>query len=245
MSLITGTAIASEQSITEYNNEAGLPKWKELYKIAGIATIVMLILIPIQIAVFTIWPAPTSINEWFQLFQKSWLLGLLHLDFLYIINNIIVAIMYLAFYFSLRKKSQAKLLIALVIGLLGIAAYFSSNSAFEMLSLSQQFALSASETERVMFLSSGQSMLAQWRGTAFDIYYILNGITLLIIAGVMFKSSIYSRFTAVIGLIAGILMVIPSTAGSIGLIFSLASLVPWVIFATLVAIKFLKLGRTQ
>jgi hypothetical protein len=46
-----------------------------------------------------------------------------------------------------------------------------------------------------------------------------------------------------IGLICGILMMIPSTAGTIGLIFSLASLIPWIIFAIQIAIKFFQLSR--
>lgn len=87
-------------------DEANPEKWGCLYKIAGYATIIMLIIIPIQIAIFTIFPFPDSIESWFELFNKNWLLGLIHLDLLYIINNVIVAIMYLAFYFSLKKRMK-------------------------------------------------------------------------------------------------------------------------------------------
>ncbi len=223
--------------------EIGLLKWGELYRFAGIATIVMLILIPAQIAVFTIWPTPKSALEWFTLFQNSWILGLMHLDVLYILNNTIVAIMYLAFYMSLRRKNETLMLIALLAGLLATAAYYSSNPAFEMLSLSRQFSAIDTEPQRMMLLAAGQVLIAQWKGTAFDVYYILSAVCLIIIARTMFKSSVYGKFMAVIGLSSGILMLIPSTVGNIGIYFSLASLVPWMIFSVLAAVKFLRLSR--
>jgi len=224
--------------------EIGLPRWGELYRVAGIATIVMLVLIPVQIAVFTIWPTPQSTLEWFRLFQSSWGLGLIHLDVLYILNNTIVAIMYLAFYMSLRRKNEAMLLLAVLLaGLLATAAYYSSNPAFEMLSLSRQFAAIDAEPQRAMFLAAGQALIYQWKGTAFDVYYILSAICLIIIAMVMFKSAVYGKAMAVIGLSSGVLMLIPSTVETIGIYFSLASLVPWVIFSILAAVKFLRFGR--
>lgn len=224
-------------------DEANPDRWGYLYKIAGYATIIMLLIIPTQIAIFTIFPFPDSIEGWFKLFDNNWLLGLIHLDLLYIINNVIVAIMYLALYFSLKKKNESLMIIALVLGLLGISAYFSSNVAFDMLSISNLYYDAGSETARTIFLAAGQTMLSTWKGTAFDIYYILNGITLIIISWVMLKSSIYSRKTAKIGLLSGVLMMIPSTAGTIGLIFSLASLIPWIVFALLVSRKFLQLSN--
>ncbi len=236
--------ILSEKDKINLQNEVGLPGWGQLYRIAGIATIAMLILIPIQIAVYTIWPTPKSVPEWFQMLQSSWLLGLMHLDLLYIVNNTIVAVMYLAFYLSLRQKNEALLLLALMSGLLATAAYYSSNPAFEMLSLSRQFAISVSEPERSVFLAAGQALIAQWKGTAFDIYYILSAICLIIIAVVMFKSAIYGKAMAAIGLSSGILMLIPSTVDTLGVYFSLASLVPWVVFSALAAIQFLRLSRS-
>ena len=227
---------------TSLPNEAGLPKWGLLYRIAGVATVAMLILIPVQIAIFTIWPTPKNAMEWFQLFQSSWILGLMHLDFLYIINNSIVAVMYLAFYLSLRRKNEALMLIALMTGLLGTAAYYSSNPAFEMLSLSRLFTSNVAEPQRSALLAAGQVLIAQWKGTAFDVYYILSAICLILIAAVMFKSAVYGKAMAAIGLSSGILMLIPSTAGTLGLFFSLASLVPWMVFSAMGAVRFLRLG---
>jgi hypothetical protein len=219
------------------SEDANLMKWRLLYRITWILSIIMVIIIPIQIIIFSISYPPESIEGWFELFHNNWFLGLIHLDLLYIIDNVIVAIMYLALYFTLKQNNESLMAIALLLGFLGISAYFASNKAFEMLSLSKLYYNSASDTGRSMYLVAGQMLISSWKGTAFDIYYVLNGITLLIISCVMFRSSIYGKKVAFAGLVSGILMSIPSTAGIIGLIFSLLSLIPWIVFSIMVAIK--------
>jgi hypothetical protein len=218
-------------------------KWRILYRTAWILSIVMIIIIPIQIIIFSISYPPESIEGWFELFHNNWFLGLIHLDLLYIIDNIIVAIIYLALYFTLKHENESLMAIALLLGFLGISAYFASNKAFEMLSVSKHYYNSVTDTSRNMYLAVGQMLIFSWKGTAFDIYYVLNGITLLIISCVMFKSNIYGKRTAYVGLVSGILMSIPSTVGTVGLIFSLLSLIPWIAFAIMVAIKFKQLSE--
>jgi len=108
--------------------------WKSLYKVAGIASITMLVIMVVQIIIYILWPPPETAIDFFYLFQSNWLLGLLSLDLLYILNNTILIVIYLALYFSLRKINEAVMLIGLVLGLVGISAYFASNMSFEMLS---------------------------------------------------------------------------------------------------------------
>lgn len=218
-------------------------KWKTLYRISGILIIFMLILIPIQILVFSLTSIPTNVEGWFELYNDNWLLGLIHQDFLYIINNIIVAIMYLALYMKLKSRNESIMLLAIFLGILGITAYFASNRAYEFLNLSNQYNLAETIAQKTILISAGESLLLSWQGTAFLIYYILNGIALILISWVMLKNPIFGKTTAVIGLIAGILMIIPSTFGTIGIIFSLASLIPWYIFSILISKEFLKIPR--
>jgi hypothetical protein len=112
-----------------------------------------------------------------------------------------------------------------------------------MLSLSHGYAAAATDAERAAFLAAGRAMLAVYQGTAFDVYYVLNAIALLLVSGIMLRSPIFSRTTALLGLLAGALMVVPSTAGAVGLAFSLGSLVPWTIFAVLVARRLFQFGH--
>ena len=104
----------------------------------------------------------------------------------------------------------------------------------EMLLLARSYA-KADAAEQVALLATGEGMLATWTGTAFDVYYVFNLVTLLVLAVLMYRSQIFSRPTAVWGLVAAALMAVPSNFGTVGLVFALASLVPWAVFALLVA----------
>ena len=216
--------------------------WTLLYRVAAAAALLSAALIPVQVAIFLVWPPPDTVTGYFALFESNWLLGLLSLDLLYLLNNALVVLMYLGFYAALGRFNPSALAIALTLGLLGMAAYYASNVAFEMLSLSSQYGAAAG-ADRSVLLAAGQGLLATYKGTAFDVYYVLSAIALLIFAVVMLRSRTFGRSAAYAGLAAGVLMVIPSTAGAPGMIFALASLVPWVVFCVLVALRLFQFAR--
>lgn len=219
-------------------------QWKELYKIGGVAALLSVLLIPIQIFIFVRWPPPGPVADWFALFQQNWFLGLLSLDLLYLLNNTFLVLIYLALYIALRQVNPSWMIIMLVLGLIGVAAYFASNTAFEMLALSNQYTVAGTEAEKAMLLAAGQAMLVIYKGTAFDVYYVFDAIALLILAVVMLRSNIFSKAAGYWGLASGILMTIPSTVGTLGMMFALASLVPWMVFCLLIARRLFQLSET-
>jgi len=201
----------------------------------------MLIIIPIQVIIFSIFPIPDSIEKWFELLNSNLIVGLFHSDLFILINNILISVIYLALFYSMvNDKNKSYLVLALVLGYIGIAAYISSNKTFELITLADRYANISNENEKIMILAAGQVMISSWQGTAFDVYYILNGITLLIISITMMKSEIYTKATSIFGLIAAILMTVPSTAGIVGMVFSLLSLIPWYVFTLKYSKVFLK-----
>ena len=235
----------SDLKLSQGNDvETNDSKWAWLYKIGGIAALAIVVIIPIQSFIFVTWPPPTTVLGYFTLFQNKWFIGLLDMDLLYLFVSALMIPVYLALYLSLKRINESFMVIALVLGLVGIAAHFSSNTAFEMLSLSNQYAAATTDVQRSILLATGQGMLTTFQGTAFDVYYILNAITLIIISFVMLKSNIFSKKTAYLGLLAGLLMLVPSTAGTIGIYFAFTSLVPWAIFSVLVARRLFQLGKS-
>lgn len=218
-----------------------LAPWRTLYRVGAIAAFASVALIPIQIVLYTLNPPPTTVAGWFALLQARPLAGLVAMDLLYLGNNVAAILMYLALFAALFRVAPSLMTIALALGLVGMAAYFASNPAFEMLDLAQQHAAAGTAGERDMLLAAGHATLARYTGTAFDAYYVLSAIALLLIAVTMLETSIFPRATGLTGLIAGVAMLIPSTAGTLGLIFSFASLVPWAAFAVLVGIHLLHL----
>jgi hypothetical protein len=203
-----------------------------LGKTAAFCSLAMLVLIPTHIIVFSLHRPPSEAKLWFDLFASNWFLGLIEMDLLYLIDNALVALVYLGLYEILKEKHRALMQIALLLGYIGIAAYYSSNPAFELWEAQRNYAQASTLIEQQTWLTIAESLILQWRGTAFNSYYILNGICLILISYALIKSDL-PRKIGVIGLISGILMSIPSTAGMIGLVFSILSLIPWMVFLAL------------
>lgn len=203
-----------------------------LGKTAAFCSLAMLVLIPTQIIVFSLHRPPSEAKLWFDLFASNWFLGLIEMDLLYLIDNALVALVYLGLYEILKEKHRALMQIALLLGYIGIAAYYSSNPAFELWEAQRNYAQASTLIEQQTWLTIAESLILQWRGTAFNSYYILNGICLILISYALLTSDLPRKIGA-IGLISGILMSIPSTAGMIGLVFSILSLIPWMFFLAL------------
>ena len=229
---------------TEYKSNEEL-NWNKLYKVGGVAAIVIVLIIPIQLVIFALFPPPETTTGFFELFRKNWLIGLLSLDLLYYINNGILILVYLGLFAALRKVNFTNMLIATIIGLTGIAVYYVSAVGFEVLSISKQYFSAESMEYKQQLLAVGQGLIARYKGTAFDVYYVFNAITLILISMTMYKSRDFGRSSATWGLVAGIFMIIPSTAGTLGLICSLLSLVPWIVFSVLIGRRLIQMAKRQ
>ena len=78
--------------------------------------------------------------------------------------------------------------------------------AFSMLSLSNQYAATTTDTPRTMLLASGQALLTGLQSSTFYVSYILMSTAGLIISSVMLRSNnIFSKVTAYVGILASVL----------------------------------------
>jgi hypothetical protein len=232
-------------SFSNDNNPKSTYAWQTLHKVGGMAALAVLMLIPIQMVVFFLWPPPNSVIGWFTLFQDNALVGLLDMDLLLIVDYLLLIGVFSALFASLRRANESLMAIALILQLVATATYFASTVAFEMLSLSNQYATATTEVERSMYLTAGQAMLVTWQGTAFDTSYVLSAIAILIVSAVMLRGHLFSKATGYAGLSAGVLTLVPPTAGMIGVVFSLVSLVPMVIWLALIARRLLRSGTLE
>ena len=214
--------------------------WITLYRIASLSALLIALFIPLQTIIFILYPPPTTVLDWFNLFQNNRLIGLLDMDLLLIIDQLFLGFIITALYIKLRDTNQSLMLIAVVLGLMGIITYFSSSVAFDMLTLSDKYASATTEAEKTVLLTTGQTKLITWTGTAFDIGYVLLGISILIIGVVMYRSTEFSKITSYFGIGAGVLSLIPASFGIIGLLFAFFSLIPLEIWSLLIARKFLQ-----
>ena len=239
---VTDATAEGSQRRAKDRVDGELSRWRGALIVAGWAALASVALTFVQVWIYVQWPSPETVKGFYSLFADNPLLGLASLDLLYIVNNLLLLLVYLGLFLVLRRRFPSTVTIGLLLGTVGMAAYMASNTAFEMLSLANAYA-AADAAGQVALLGAGEAMLAVFEGTAFDIYYILSGITLFLFAGAVFDSERFSRATGVWGLIAAAFMMIPSTAGTIGMVFALGSLVPWVVFAALAGRHLLRLVR--
>jgi hypothetical protein len=191
--------------------------WKSLYRIGGVAALIAGILfrrnLAAEIGLFTQHKSPATVGDWFALLQSNRLLGLTYLNVFDIVNYALLALMFLALYAALRRASRSYMAIALVLAFLGIAAYFASNTAVSMLSLSDQYAAATTEAQRTTLLGAGEAMLAFNRfagpgsqpGTGGYISLLLIASAGMITSAVMLRSGVFNRATAYVGILASAL----------------------------------------
>jgi hypothetical protein len=110
-----------------------------------------------------------------------------------------------------------------------------------MLTLSDRYA-ATTDAQRTTILAAGRALITNWSGSAFVVGYPLGGVAMLITAVVMLRSEIFGKYIAYTGLVMGALMLVPASAGTVGLLLSLVSLAPTVIWLLLIARKLFQLG---
>ena len=211
--------------------------YRPLFKLTNFLIIIMLLIIPLQIIIFSLYPPPNTVEGFFELYKSNVFLGLLSLDFLYLINNTIMIILYLSLFVALYKDSPLTVLIAFILGIVGLVCYYGSNPSFEILNLSRKF-FDANINEQIIYIAAGETLLAGYSGTSFNVYYVLNTICLLMFSYTLIKSLIFKKSVGYWALASGFFMIIPSSAGMIGLIFSLLSLIPWIVFIGLLRLEY-------
>jgi len=218
--------------------------WHTLFRLAGIAALTVVALIPLQGLLYVLWPPPTTVVDYFSLFQRNPALGFVDLDVLLVLDQLLIVLMLLGLYIALRRSNPSLMLIGAAAGLLGAALMIVSREAtFSMFVLSQQHALATSGSERAAYEAAGQTLLTIYNGTSFSLGYFLSGLAMLLISIVMLRGTLFSRTTGVAGVAAGVTGLVPASMGTAGFVLSFLSLLPLIVWLFLVGRRFLQLGR--
>jgi hypothetical protein len=218
--------------------------WRWLYRIGATAALFSVLMIPIQLIVFSSVPEPTTAVGWFALFQNNRILGLLSFEVLFVVNAAFGVTTTLALYAALRRTNPSIMAIALALGVVGTVCIIIARPAMEMLYLSDQHAAATSDAQRSLFLAAGESMVAMRHGTTFHVSYNLANIGLILVPLVMLQSQIFSRTTAYAGILSGVVgfgLYVPT----VGIFISVLSVLFYAVFLVLVARKLFQLGRLE
>jgi len=224
--------------------------WKSLYQAGGAAAIlaagleIVAALIEV-ISSYTSGPPPSTVIGFFTLLQHNRFVGLVDLGLFDIAALTLLVPMVLAVYIAQRRASPSGMTIATALYLVGIGVYLATETAFNLLSLSDQYAAAKTDAERTLLEASGQAMLAEQVGAGTGTYmaFVLVGVASLIIAIVMLRSNTFGKLTALVGILANSILL----AYYVGVAFvstrlALGALLFWV-SGLLSLIWFILIGR--
>ncbi|CAI9407853.1 DUF4386 family protein [Aestuariimicrobium sp. T2.26MG-19.2B] len=210
-----------------------LGRWRPMVALARVSVLIVVCLIPIQAAIYLLSPPPQTVLEYFSLFQRNPLLGLLDLDLLLTLDYLVMVPLYLAMFLVVRPHAPTVATLALIAGLVSVTLFVVSRDAtFSMWALSSQYQ-TATEAERPALVASGQLLLTLYNGGTFGVSYLLGATSTLLFSWPIWRHRLLGPAVGLVGLITGATMVVPPNVGPVGLVVSLLSLVPTIVWLVL------------
>lgn len=237
-------ALANRSETITPGNEAVDAQWQTLYRIGAWVGIVAMTLIPVSIIVFIMWPPPETVSGHFARLQANLLLGLLSIDLIYLVTNVLMLPLMLALYMALRRDNESLMLLALTAVLVGTVALLAANPLVEMWTLSEQHAAATTAAARTLYLTAGEVFLTGYTGTAYHAHYILGSLGLLLMAVVMLRSPRFGRLTAYMGIVAN-LVAFGLYVPVIGVTLSTLSGIAYLIWFVLIIRKLFQLSTSE
>ncbi len=196
-------------------NENIEAQWRGIYIIGGIATVIGLIGIVLDVIVGSVTGGnlsalPQTAIDRFAQFQENPLLGLYNLDLLNIVNQMILIPGYFALWAVHRKTKSAYALLALIIFLVGTTVFVTTNTALPMLALSNKYAAAAGEFQRSLLAAAGEAMLARGEHGSFGVVigFLLPNIAGLIMSFAMLTGKVFNRITSLLGIAGSALILL-------------------------------------
>lgn len=233
---------------------------KTLYRIGAYAALIAVIffrrylsaelMVSNGFGIFDVPPtAPVTAIGWFTLFQENKFVGLALLDIFDLVNYALVGLIFLALCAALKKSNKIAMGMATLFSVVGVTVYFASNQALSFLYLSEQYEAATSDAQRSIYLAAGEALLANTQGTGIHISLFLVLLAGLIVSIVMLRSDIFSKATAVTGILAN------SFGLGYFIVIIIAPAISWLpptlsaplrlIWYVLIAIKLFNLGKVE
>lgn len=199
-----------------YHTEITDSGWKSLYIMGGVAALISVLLVLLDISVSILLPrgevepGARSAIDWFALFQNNTYYGFLDLGFLNVLNIVLGIPLLLALYAVHRRVNRAYAALAVALFLFGGAVYVSNNAVLPMLVLSGKYAAATTEAQRVVIAAAGDAMLA--RGADFTpgslVGFLLPSVAQIAMSFVMLRGGIFGKATAYSGILGFTLLLV-------------------------------------
>jgi hypothetical protein len=180
------------------------PSDRTIFLIGGVAC---MIFVAYSVATFLILyllgSPPETIEQYFAMIAENKLKGLLRLDLLTVL---IMPLYYLIFYglfVALKKTNHGLSAISAIMTVIGVTLFIAMPSALSYMHLSDRFAAAVTEAEKNQLLAAGEAVWASdiWHGTGSLVGGLLLQSGALLFSVVMLKSNVFSKLTAITGIV--------------------------------------------
>lgn len=206
-------SILKQNQTNEYENTEN--QWKNIYMLGVITTLIVILGTILDIVIGTslggdLSTIPNTAIDRFAQFHDNWLLGLYNLDMLNFSTTILMIPTYFALCAAHRRGNIAYTSFATIIYFIGAAIFITNNTALSMLELSNKYAAATSEAQRTLLAAAGEAMIARGAHGSPGAFagFLLLTIGSIIMSFGMLKGKVFSKPTAYVGILGGILLLI-------------------------------------
>ena len=233
-------------------------RWKALYRI-GAACAIFTIVVMVTEILLTLLPegsrataGTSTINGWFDLFERNWFMAMRNLGLVNIIATTLMIPIFLSLFSLHRSENGAFAGLSLILFLASYAIFMSDNSALPMLALSEKYAVSDSESQRFMLLSAGEALIAKGRSHTPGTFpgFFLSELANILICIVILNGKVFKKVTGLVGIITfGFLFVFEvissfiSNLFDIAMIFALIGGISAIVWYIMLAIGLLRVSK--
>jgi len=230
------------------------PAYASLYRLGGLAAWLVAFLTVAEIVAFVLFPPPSTIPDWFRLFQSSPIIGIVDFWGLEAPMYAMFALVFLALFAALKEVDKSGMAIVVALAMLGIAVFLATNNPFSMLALSRQFADVTTEASRSHLLAAGEALLANTNQRAvggFNIGLFLISVAGLIVSWAMRKAPSFRRPTTYLGMaafgfaLADYVRQVLTSSVVVALLVIIPGALLLVVWFVLVGLRLWQLGRTE
>jgi hypothetical protein len=166
-------------------------RWRGVFASAAGGAILTAICVPLQVALFIAVPPPAShsIAAWFDLFNTSPVIGLLSLDLLMMMEQVLAVPIILALFLLVHRAAASATLLGAAAWLMGAVLFLGSNTGFEMLALARGYA-AAGLADQPAYVAAGRGMLASYgdMGTSFVFGSVLSAVGGVLLGAALVRS---------------------------------------------------------
>lgn len=188
--------------------------WNKLYRLGAFCGLLFIAGTLLDIFIGTssganLLSLPQTAAERFAEFNTNWRLGLYHLDFLNLLNALMMIPVFVALFAALRKTAGATALVALVCFIIGTALFIANNSALALFELSKKYA-GADPGQQTLLAAAGEAWLVKGTHGSYTAFLGFGLILIgdFLIATAMLNGKIFSRITAWLGITGNLLLFI-------------------------------------